>query len=69
MDVCQNDGNLISSGGADKRVKIYDRRESKIVKTFAEIELSKKFYALFSINNKYFASAVTMCMHIICNWT
>jgi hypothetical protein len=49
IDVYQSDGNLLASGGMDKNIKIYDRRESKIVKTFDGIHSGKKYkyYLLF----------------------
>ncbi len=34
IDVCQSNGNLLASGGHDKHIKIFDKREPKIVKTF-----------------------------------
>ena len=34
IDVCQRDGNLLTAGGSDKNIKIFDKRESKIVKIF-----------------------------------
>ena len=37
FDVCPTDANLLTSGGYDKKIKIYDRRESKIIKTFEGI--------------------------------
>ena len=41
IDVCPTDSNLLASGGSDKSVKIYDKRESKIVKTIDNIHSSK----------------------------
>ena len=40
IDVCQSDGNLLAASGADKRVRIFDKRESKIVQTFDGIHTS-----------------------------
>ena len=37
IDVCPIDGNLLASGGEDHDIKIYDRRESKIVKVFSDL--------------------------------
>ena len=35
IDVCQNDGNLLAVGGGTfGNIKIFDKRESKIIKTF-----------------------------------
>lgn len=34
IDVCPNNGNLLASCGTDLNVKIFDKRELKIVKTF-----------------------------------
>lgn len=34
MDACQSDGNLLVSGGGDKVIKVFDRRELKVVKIF-----------------------------------
>ena len=34
IDVCPNNGNLLAAGGSDMSLKIFDKRESKIVKTF-----------------------------------
>ena len=36
IDVCPDDENLLAAGGKDNNVKIYDRRESRIVKTFGD---------------------------------
>ena len=41
IDVCQNDGNLLVSSGWDKNIKIFDKRESKIIKTFDDVHSSK----------------------------
>ena len=37
IDVCQSNGNLLVSGGYDKQMKIFYKRESKIVQTFDSI--------------------------------
>ena len=38
IDVCPTNGNLLAAGGrCSKSVMIYDRRESKIVKTLGSI--------------------------------
>lgn len=37
IDVCQNNGNLLATGGWEKNIKIFDKRELKIVKTFEGI--------------------------------
>ena len=37
IDVCQNDGNVLTSGGEDQRIKIFDKRVSKIIKTFDDV--------------------------------
>ena len=41
IDVCQNDGNLLVSCGTDKNINIFDKRESKIIKTFDKVHSSK----------------------------
>ncbi len=41
IDVCQSNGNLLASGGGDGITKIFDKRESKIVKTFEDVHPSK----------------------------
>ena len=45
VDVCQSDGNMLASGGTDGQVKIFDKRESKIVQTFDGIHTSNIFFA------------------------
>ena len=37
IDVCGANGNLLAAGSEDGKALIYDRRESKIVKSFDEI--------------------------------
>ncbi len=49
IDVCQSDANLMASGGYDKAIKIFDKRESKIVKTFEGIHSGKKFHSIFVV--------------------
>mgnify|MGYP000865260429 CR=1 FL=1 len=34
IDVCPSDGNFLASCGRDRNVKVYDRRESRVVKIF-----------------------------------
>ena len=43
IDVCQNDGNLLVSGGARQNINIFDKRESQIIKTFDGVHSSKNF--------------------------
>ena len=43
IDVCQNDGNLLVSGGWSGTINIFDKRESKIIKTFNGVHSGKKF--------------------------
>jgi WD40 repeat protein len=47
IDVCQSNGNLLVSGGWDKIIKIFDKRESKIVKTFEGVHSSKELHPIF----------------------
>jgi WD40 repeat protein len=50
IDVCQSNRNLLASGGTDQRIKIFDKRESKIVKTFKFKGYSgKKFYFILVV--------------------
>ena len=37
IDVCHSNGNLLVSGGQDKDVKVFDKRESRIVQTIGDI--------------------------------
>ena len=41
IDVYPTDANLLAASGNDDNIKIYDRRVSKIVKTFKSIHSSK----------------------------
>ena len=43
MDVCQSNGNLLALSGMDKKVKIFDKRESKIIQEFGRIHRSTIF--------------------------
>ena len=43
IDVCQNDGNLLVSGGYNANIKIFDKRESKIIKTFDDVHSGGNF--------------------------
>ncbi len=49
IDVCQSNGNLLASGGGDKVIKIFDKRESKIVKTFEGIHSGKELHSIFIV--------------------
>ena len=42
IDVCPSDGNLLSSAGDDWNIKIFDRRQSAVVKTFDDFHESIK---------------------------
>ena len=47
IDICQQDGNLLVTGGMDTNIKIYDRRESKFVRIFEEAHFGKKPHFAF----------------------
>lgn len=47
IDVCQSNENLLASGGKDKNVKVFDKRESKIVQTFDGIHSSIEVFLKF----------------------
>ncbi len=49
IDVFQSNGNLLASGGSDKAIKIFDKRESKIVKTFEGIHSGKEFHPILVV--------------------
>lgn len=43
IDVLPINGNLLASAGWDKKVKMFDKRESNIVRTFDDIHKSNIF--------------------------
>ncbi len=47
INVCQSNGNLLASGGDDKAIKTFDKRESKIVKTFEDVHSGKELHSIF----------------------
>jgi WD40 repeat protein len=49
MDVCQNNANLLASSGWDNEIKIFDKRESKIVKTFEGVHSGKEFHSVLAV--------------------
>ena len=63
IDVCPTDANLLASGGTDLDVKIYDRRECRIVKIFNEIHRSKMCFALTTSS----ISHNTISWHQLCS--
>ena len=53
IDVCQSDGNLLASGGEDRNIKICDKRESKIVRTFDKIHGGKQILSIFKNDSSF----------------
>ncbi len=49
IDVCQSDPNLLASGGTGLEIQIFDKRKSKIVKTFEDIDSGKEFYSILVV--------------------
>jgi WD40 repeat protein len=49
IDVSQSNGNLLVSGGDDTIIKIFDKRESKIVKTFEGVHSRKELHSIFVV--------------------
>ncbi len=50
IDVCQSNANLLVSGGGENSIRIFDKRESKIVKTFEEsLYIGKEFHSIFVV--------------------
>lgn len=43
IDVCPSNGNLVASVGQDKKAKIFDKRESRVVQTFDGIHTGNIF--------------------------
>lgn len=43
IDCCPANGNLLATCADDQDVKIYDRRESNIVKTFAKLHKGNQY--------------------------
>ena len=49
IDVCPSNGNLLASSGEDNNIKIFDKRNSKIIRTFDDIH-SGNLLHLFDLN-------------------
>ena len=60
IDVCQSNGNLLAASGSDENVKIVDKRESKIVQTFAGNHKSNVFLfnKSFLTSNCYYIGTI-----------
>ena len=62
IDVCQKNGNLLALGdrGMNKNVMIYDKRESKIIRTFEDIHTSNILMCSLIIptSNAYIVGAI-----------
>lgn len=51
IDVCPGDGRLLALAGYNDKLRIFDKRESKIVKTFEGLYGSKN--TLIYFRNRY----------------
>ncbi len=49
IDVCQSNGNLLASGGTDGTIKIFDKRGSKIIKSFEGVHSGKELHSIFAV--------------------
>jgi len=49
IDVCQSNANLLASGGSDKAIRIFDKREPKIVRNFNNIHSGKEFHYILIV--------------------
>ena len=62
IDVCQSNGNMLVTGGRDENVKIFDKRESKIVQTFDGIHTRN----IFLFNKSFLTSNCYYIDEIYC---
>lgn len=66
IDVSQNNGNLLASSDYEKIIKIFDKRESKIVKTFegihSSIFLLFAYLIMLTFNLLYFSRDIINCV-------